>query len=125
MTYTMASRTKSLSAMVKFYYQSIDREDIAAALAFFSPNAVYRRPGYDALRGYGAISTFYHEERVITGGQHELEAVIEDGNRIAVRGRFKGTLRSGESTSIRFADFWRFAGSLVVERDTYFYVAAV
>jgi ketosteroid isomerase-like protein len=117
--------TGPLSAAVREYYRNIDRHDIKAALSCYMPNAVYRRPGYDAFVGFRAISTFYLKDRAISGGRHELEAVIEDGDMVAVHGSFHGTSRSGDPTSVRFADFWRFSGLLVVERNTYFDVAAV
>lgn len=113
------------SAVVIEFYRNIDGRDIKAALSCFMPDAVYRRPGYDALVGFRTISRFYHEDRVISGGRHELEAVIEEGDMVAVHGSFHGTLQSGDPANVRFADFWRFSGLLVVERNTYFDVAAI
>lgn len=114
-----------LWAVVSNYYRNIDRQDIDAALSCFVRDTVYRRPGYDAFIGYTAISQFYHEDRVIASGRHDLEAVIEDGDMVAVRGSFHGTSRSGDPITVRFADFWRFSGLQLVERDTYFDLAAV
>jgi hypothetical protein len=120
-----AGGTRPLSVVVREYYRNIDRQDIKAALSCYKSDAVYRRPGYDPFVGFRAISTFCHEDRVISGGRHELEAVIEDGDVVAVHGSFHGTSRSGDPITVRFADFWRFSDLLVVERDTYFDVAAV
>jgi ketosteroid isomerase-like protein len=125
MTEVTTGGTRLLSAVVRDYYGNVDRQDFKAALSCYMSDAVYRRPGYDALVGFRAISKFYHEERVISGGRHELEAVIEDGDMVAVHGSFHGTTRSGDPTTVRFADFWRFSDLLVVERDTYFDVGAV
>ena len=117
--------TRPRSAVIREYYRNIDRQDIKAALSCYMSDSVYRRPGYDPFVGLRAISTFYHEDRVIAGGRHELEAVIEDGDMVAVHGSFHGTSRSGDPITVRFADFWRFSDLFVVERYTYFDVAAV
>lgn len=114
-----------LSAVVCDYYENIDRRDVEAALACFAPDAVYRRPGYDAFVGLHAINVFYHDDRVISDGRHVLEAVIENAHSVAVRGSFCGTSRAGSSLAIRFADFWHFSGRVVIERNTYFDAAAV
>jgi steroid Delta-isomerase len=116
---------QSISAVVVDYYRSIERQDFDAALSCFTHNAVYRRPGYEPFVGLQEISDFYHEARVISGGQHDLEAVIEQGDMVAVHGSFHGTSRSGDSIHVRFSDFWRFSELQVIERDTYFAVAAV
>lgn len=125
MTSNINGEPGSLSAVVRQYYENIDRQDIQTALSCFRPDAVYHRPGYDAMLGLNAICAFYQEYRVISTGRHELESLIEKGEMVAVQGRFHGTLLSGETSSVRFADFWRFSDFLVVERDTYFDVEAV
>ena len=117
--------TKLLSTTVREYYRNIDRQDLKAALSFYRPDAIYRRPGYDVFVGLQAIYAFYREERVISSGYHELKAVIEDGDMVAAHGTFYGTLSSGELITLRFADFWRFSGLMVLERDTYFDVGAI
>jgi ketosteroid isomerase-like protein len=119
------ARTRPLSAVVREYYRNIDRQDFKAALSCYMSDAVYRRPGYHPFVGFRAISTFLYEGRVISRGRHELEAVLEDGDMVAVHGSFHGASRSGDPIDVRFADFWRFSDLLVIERDTYFDVAAV
>ncbi len=125
MTEVTIGGARLLSAVVTEYYRNIDRQDFKAALSCYMPDAIYRRPGYDALVGIQAISKFYYEVRMISSGRHELEAVIEDGDMVAVHGSFHGTSRSEAPTDVRFSDFWRFSGLLVVERNTYFDAAAV
>ncbi|MDM4719716.1 nuclear transport factor 2 family protein [Micromonospora sp. WMMA1363] len=114
-----------LSAVVSEYYRNIDHRNVEAALSCFAPDAVYRRPGYDAFVGFQAISTFYHGVRVISRGRHDLESIVEDADTVAVRGSCRGTSHAGDPFAVRFADFWRFSGLLVVERNTYFDAAAV
>ena len=113
------------AALVRTYYRCIDRQDVGSALSFFASDAVYRRPGYDALVGIEAITIFYQDDRVIAEGQHRIEAVVEDGQEVAVRGTFRGSSRDGHPLATGFADFWRFSGPLVVERATYFDSPAV
>lgn len=113
------------ATVVRDYYRNIDQRDIPAALACFAENAVYRRPGYTAFVGLPAIKAFYRADRVISAGRHDLESIVEDADTVAVRGSFSGTSRDGDPLEVRFADFWRFAGRMVVERYTYFDVAAV
>lgn len=116
---------QSISAVVVDYYRSIERQDIDAALSCFTHDAVYRRPGYETFVGLQEISRFYHKTRLISGGQHDLEAVIEQGDMVAVHGSFHGTSSSGEAIHVRFSDFWRFSELQVIERNTYFAMPAV
>ncbi|WP_327733451.1 nuclear transport factor 2 family protein [Streptomyces nojiriensis] len=114
-----------LSTVVADYYRSIDGRNLTSALACFAPDAVYRRPGYDAFVGFEAISTYYHDDRVISTGRHDIESIIENADAVAVRGSFRGTSHDGSPLAVRFADFWHFSGLTVVERNTYFDAAAV
>lgn len=122
---TVPGGSGPLSVVVGDYYRHIDHQDFDAALACFAPGAVYRRPGYDAFVGLTAINEFYRGTRVISAGRHDLESIVEDADTVAVRGRFHGTSHTGDPLAVRFADFWRFTGSEVAERNTYFDAAAV
>lgn len=122
---TSASPPSSLAATIRDYYRHIDAGDLGAALSCFAPVAVYRRPGYAPLTGRAAIEGYYRSTRVIERGTHALEAVIESGDEVAVRGSLQGRSHAGLALSVRFADFWRFSDGLVVERNTYFDAAAV
>jgi ketosteroid isomerase-like protein len=118
-------RSTSRETQVRDYYRDIDAGAIDAALTPFAAEAVYRRPGYAAMVGLEAIRRFYEDERVIASGAHELEAVVHDGEQVAVRGSFRGTSTQGAPLAVRFADFWTFADDRVIERFTYFDAAAV
>jgi ketosteroid isomerase-like protein len=120
------SAERHLSAIVAAYYQDIDRQDVDAALACFTSDAVYRRPGYEALTGIDAIANFYRSQRVIGRGRHDIESIVEGVAEVAVRGSFRGESRAGDALAVRFADFWCFSDERrVVERNTYFDAAAV
>ncbi|UWZ49650.1 nuclear transport factor 2 family protein [Dactylosporangium matsuzakiense] len=113
-------RATPLADLVRTYYDNIDAGDVPAALACFASTAVYRRPGYPALVGRAAIEAFYAATRVVGPGRHSIEVTVEDGDEVAVRGRFDGTRTSGEALNVRWADFWRVADGRVVERNSYF-----
>lgn len=111
--------------IVRTYYTDIDANNVDAALAPFADDATYWRAGYDPLVGIDAIREFYSGTRVIAEGRHELESVVAGGTSVAVRGTFRGISHDGKPLETRFADFWDFAGSQVIKRNTYFGVGAV
>jgi uncharacterized protein YciI/ketosteroid isomerase-like protein len=107
-------------ALVRTYYKTVDTAGPDDVVALFAPHAVYRRPGYDDFRGREALLEFYGGDRVITHGAHSLDTLLVTGDSVAVEGQFAGTLRSDAEVSLRFADFFRVADGLIVERNTYF-----
>lgn len=76
-------------------------------------DAVYRRRGYDPFVGFRAISTFRHEGSVISRDRYELDAVIEDGDMVAVHGSFHGASCSGDPITVGFAECWHFSDVLL------------
>lgn len=91
---------------VRRYYALVDAGDVAGVVGCFAQDAVYHRPGYDPIAGHAALTRFYGGERVIADGRHELAEVVVDGARVAVHGRFAGTLKDGSPAQVGFADFW-------------------
>jgi ketosteroid isomerase-like protein len=110
---------------VRGYYTTVDTLGADETVALFTADAVYQRPGYAQMRGRAALTQFYGKDRVIAEGRHTLEAILVDGNRAAVRGRFDGVLRDGASAEVGFADFMTFDDGLIADRTTYFYSASV
>lgn len=107
--------------VVLTYYETVDSGSAEEVVELFSPDAVYRRPGYAPLDGSVQLLDFYGGRRVIADGRHTVEALLVSGDRAAVQGSFAGTLRDGSTVSLRFADFFRVAaGGRIVERETYF-----
>ncbi|RDI64980.1 nuclear transport factor 2 family protein [Nocardia pseudobrasiliensis] len=117
--------TSDLYDVVSSYYRNIDGGDLGTALSCFSSDAVYRRPGYSALVGRASIEEYYASTRIIQRGSHRISSIVCDMDEVAVRGYFEGVSRDDRPLSVGFADFWRFAGRMVIERNTYFDVAAV
>ncbi len=111
---------------VRRYYRLVDRRDIDGLVSLFSPDAVYARPGYPALRGRDQIRAFYQEERVIARGDHTLSCVVAEPDRVAVHGQFSGVLRDGREVQLRFADFFLLdAEGRFAQRDTFFFAPLV
>ena len=110
----------------RHYYERVDAGDVEGVLAWFADEATYYRPGYPPMRGRSALAEFYGGERVIDSGRHSLDEVLVQGERVAVRGRFDGTLKDGSTVSIGFADFIRYdADGRAAERRSYFEAPAV
>lgn len=106
---------------VRRYYALVDAGDVEGVVACFAEEAVYHRPGYAPMVGRAALATFYGGERVIADGRHEIDDLLADGARVAVRGRFVGSLKDGSEASVGFADFWVLdADERAVTRHTYF-----
>lgn len=105
-------------ATVRSYYDRIDADDYEGVFELFAADVVYHRPGQDAIRGIEALRRFYREERPLSDGEHEIIAVLVDGDTVAARGRYVGQ-QDGSSVDIGFADFHRFEDGTIVERHTY------
>lgn len=105
---------------VRRYYELVDAAELEEMFSLFDEEIVYRRPGYDPLRGMAQFKAFYEGARVIEAGKHTVVSVIDSNGHVAVEGEFSGRLRDGRGISLRFADFFGFRGDLIIRRDTYF-----
>jgi steroid Delta-isomerase len=105
---------------VRRYYELVDAGDLEEMYTLFADGIVYRRPGYDPLRGMEAFRAFYEGERVIERGEHTVRTLLSEGDLVAVEGEFDGVLRDGRVVSLRFADIFEFDDGLITRRDTYF-----
>lgn len=115
-----------LEARTRHYYERVDAADLDGVLAWFADDAVYHRPGYPPMAGRAVLAQFYGGGRVIVSGAHSVEEVVVQGDRVAVRGVFTGTVKDGSRVEVGFADFIRYdAHARAVERRTYFASPAV
>lgn len=112
-------------SLVEAYYRLVDDQAFDEMLELFADDAVYARPGYEPLHGKPAIADFYRGARVIVSGRHTLATVLIEGDRAAVEGSMRGTLRDGRDVDVRFADFFSVRDGRFVTRDTYFFAASV
>ena len=116
----------AIEAHVRRYYTLVDADDVDGVLSIFAPDGVYRRPGYDPMRGHAELREFYSGERVIASGRHTINDLLVDGDKAFVRGSFEGVLKDGSKASLEFSDFFHVGvNGLVVERQSFFSVAAV
>jgi len=121
-----ASSHASATDNVRRYYRMVDGNDVDGLLALFATDAVYARPGYERLRGRAEIRAFYTGQRVIERGEHTLDCLVAEGDRVAVHGEFVGTLRDGRSVRLRFADFFVVDDEgLFTRRDTFFFAPLI
>ena len=98
------------------YYTAVDSGDVEAVLDCFSDDAVYRRPGYEPIVGREGLRDFYSGVRVIDSGAHEVQDIVVEGDRSAIRCRFVGRLKDGSAAEVGFADFFGFAGDHIATR---------
>jgi ketosteroid isomerase-like protein len=91
----------------------------------FDAGAVYDRPGYPSIIGFDRVHRFYEHERVIASGEHRLEQLVVEPPFAACWGIFVGKLKTGVPVEERFADTYRFAGTRIVHRRSFFYRPAV
>lgn len=111
---------------VRNYYAFVDGGQVAELVGLFAEDAEYHRPGYNPLIGRNQLERFYRENRIIREGRHTLSAAAESDDLVAVHGEFNGVLQDGSTTSLRFADFFRFdATDRFSRRDTFFFAPLV
>ena len=115
----MQSEPDGPELIVRSYYEYVDAEEYDSLIHLFADDIRYERPGQSTIEGIEAFGRFYYEERPLDDGSHELDAVVTDGDTVAVRGRFSG-VQDGEPVSFGFADFHRFNDEgRITERRTY------
>lgn len=111
--------------LVRDMFRSIDAGDWDSLGAYFAPDIVYERPGYEPLRGLEEVLRFYRDVRIVANGRHDLWRIIASDEATVCWGRFAGTSRRGEPLDERFADVYTVAGHKVTTRATYFFRAAI
>ena len=116
----------NFTELVERYYTKVDKGDIEGIVALFEVDSEYSRPGYARMSGREAIKSFYVDDRIIESGVHNLESIVADRATVAVEGTFKGIVRGGKETEVRFAEFfWSGPNGLIKKRRTYFYAPLV
>ncbi|KAB2350994.1 nuclear transport factor 2 family protein [Actinomadura rudentiformis] len=113
-------RPRSLEAIVRSYYDHVDRGQLEALLALFHDDIEYERQGTPTIVGLPALRTFYESSRVIETGVHQLDQVLPGDAWVAVRGRFQGRLRDGQDVRLRFTDWHHFQDGKIIRRETLF-----
>jgi ketosteroid isomerase-like protein len=116
---------KDIRDRILLYFEMVDDSRFEDVLDLFDSEIVYERGGTGVIQGIDKLRQFYNEQRIIERGKHHLETVLIDGNWAAVRGSFTGVLKTGESVTVRFADFHQFRKGKIWRRYSYFMDRAV
>jgi steroid delta-isomerase-like uncharacterized protein len=86
----MTTNTDSLKATVRRYIEAVDRQDWAGAKELAAPNVRVRVGGNDIDRdtwvGMGQMFA-----AAFPDGRHDITDVLAEGDRVVVRGIFRGT----------------------------------
>ena len=114
-----------MSALISALLSAVDRRDWQTVGGLVTPDVVYDRPGYPTIRGVHEWLIFYRETRIVVTGQHRLVTVLADDTQGFCWGEFTGTIRTGETVEVRFADWYAFRDGLVCQRRTFFYEPAI
>jgi uncharacterized protein len=108
-------------ALVRRYYQLVDQGDIDGLLAVFSHDITYERQGTPRIVGKTALSRFYREDRRIRSGTHSLDQVLTGVTGwIAVKGTFRGELKTGEHVKVQFTDWHHVSNGEIDYRQSLF-----
>ena len=108
----------SRESVARRYYALVDAGEYDALVELFTEDVVYERPGQATIEGRVALREFYEAGRPLSNGEHELYAVVADGDTVAVRGTFRGE-QDGDAVELGFADFHEFDGESIARRYTY------
>jgi ketosteroid isomerase-like protein len=100
--------------VVERYYDALDAHRYDALADALAPSFVQQRPDR-TFEGRAAFVGFMRDERPVTESTHDLEEVIADGDRVAVRGR----VVDDEEVLFAFADFFALADGQITRLDTY------
>ncbi|WP_436345462.1 nuclear transport factor 2 family protein [Natronorubrum sp. FCH18a] len=102
------------ATVVRRYYDALDHHEYDALEDVIAPDFVQRRPDR-TFEGRESFVRFMREDRPNPDTGHELEAVIADGDRVAVRGR----VFDGETELFEFADFFDLEDGRITGLETY------
>ncbi|ARS89039.1 nuclear transport factor 2 family protein [Natrarchaeobaculum aegyptiacum] len=86
---------------VRRYYDALDAHEYGPLESVLAPGFVQRRPDR-TFESREAFVQFMREERPNPDTSHDLESVLVDGDRVAVRGR----VRDADEVLFEFADFF-------------------
>lgn len=106
-------------------FQVIDSKDWQKLSAFFSPDVVYERPGYEPIVGIERLLHFYQYERVLSAGRHFLENILVEGERGCCWGRYVGSKKDDTPVNEGFADVYIFHQGKIKSRRSFFFRPAI
>jgi ketosteroid isomerase-like protein len=110
--------------MIEFYFDRVDKHDVDALMTVFADDIVYYRPGYEPLRGFERMRSFYADERVIDVGKHSVERILIDGDYAAAHGTFEGVSYAGVALAMTWCEIYGFENHKINYRRSYFFTPA-
>ena len=113
------------SELIRRMFDTVDARRWGDLHEFYHADIVYERPGYEPLRGFGAVHDFYEHRRVIARGRHIIEGSAVEGDQGACWGRFEGATRDDKPVDERWADVYTFADGKIRTRRSHFFRPAV
>lgn len=108
-----------LHTAVKLFYRSLDAADWSVVEALLHPAAELEESGYLPFRGREAIMNFFRNVRPFDRGEHLLESMIADGDRVICWGRFTAKRRDGIEVSRLFAETLQLENRKIRRRRVY------
>ncbi|RQG92798.1 nuclear transport factor 2 family protein [Natrarchaeobius halalkaliphilus] len=102
------------TTLVRQYYDALDDHEYEALEEVLSTGFVQHRPDR-TFEGRETFVRFMRDERPNPNTEHELDAIVDDGDQVAVRGRL---IESG-TTLFAFADFFDLSDGRIVRLETY------
>jgi len=109
----------TLQIPIKMLFRAIDECDWGVLEALLHPASEYEESGFLPFRGRDAVMNFYRHVRPFQRGEHIIEAVTQDGDRVVCWGRFTGKHRDGAEVSVLFADIIQFENRKIRRRRVY------
>ncbi|TYL38516.1 DUF4440 domain-containing protein [Natronococcus pandeyae] len=103
-------------ALVERYYDALDGHEYDALEEILAPDFVQQRSDR-RFESREAFVRFMRDDRPNPDTRHELEDVIDDGDRVAVRGRVVD--EGEERTLFEFADFFDLGDGNIERLETY------
>jgi ketosteroid isomerase-like protein len=118
--------TADAHTLVTRMFEAIDARAWDRFEDIFQAEVAYFRPGYPPITGLTELVRFYDTERIIAGGEHQLETVIVgESGQIASWGHFNGITRSGAEVTQDFSEIYDVVDGRVARRRTFFYCPAI
>lgn len=112
--------TTDAGTLVRRYYSLVDAADVEGLLRLFADTVVYERQGTATISGNDELRRFYSADRIIASGAHTLDEVLVGTLWVAVRGRFRGTLKNGDAVDLEFTDWFQVEDGVICRRQSLF-----
>jgi ketosteroid isomerase-like protein len=103
------SDPESLKNTIRRFLGAVDAQDWKAVESLLHPAAEFEMPGQLPFRGREKVMSYYTgAARPVVSSEHNLEAIVVDGNRAACWGRVTGKRKDGSEASILFTEVMQF-----------------